>query len=199
MNTNTVKVLVIGAIAVGAVALAGYGFNAALGDAGDNGVQVKMGDVPISPSEPRKEKEQVPKNQEAMLGTKIEDENVSVMIHAVETNFVHDNPYTEPEPGNVWNVFDVEVCNKSQEPNDNYSNSLRFEIAMSDNTRAQVEFTGKEPSLHSGVLVPGECIRGWLTFELPQDAVMSTLIYGYRIDQYWSVETVTFRWTLAAE
>ena len=46
------------------------------------------------------------------------------------------------------------------------ANSYNFQLQMPDNTRRQPAY-GKEPALSYTNLNPDDCVRGWITYEVP--------------------------------
>jgi hypothetical protein len=72
---------------------------------------------------------------------------------------------------------DVEMCAGSGGPA--AYNPLYFQLQLADNTRADPNLAGpKAPSLPSGTLAPGQCVRGWVSFvpssERPVALVLAT-------------------------
>jgi hypothetical protein len=77
------------------------------------------------------------------------------------------NQFMQPKAGMEFGAINVEGCAN----NDAQSFSLNpffFNIQMPDNTRREAAFPVAEPPLNHTDLAPGECVRGWVTFEVPQ-------------------------------
>ena len=75
------------------------------------------------------------------------------------------------QPGNKFAAVDVEVCNRDSDAPISM-NAFEFALVMPDNTRIQpTGLPAVEPDLHNPAnLQRGECIRGWISFEVPQEA-----------------------------
>lgn len=85
-------------------------------------------------------------------------------VHTVEFDVM--DQYITPEPGNIYIAFDVEGCANSTEAatlNPNY-----FRVQMPDSSRINSYIGIREPALNHTELVPGDCVRGWVTFEVPE-------------------------------
>jgi hypothetical protein len=73
--------------------------------------------------------------------------------------------YFKPAAGKEYRNFDVEICGGSIGGS---ANPLQFEASMKDNTRRTPHLLDiAEPGLPAADLSPGECVRGWVTFEVP--------------------------------
>jgi hypothetical protein len=80
-----------------------------------------------------------------------------------------------PDEGNRWVAVDVSVQNVSNKMGD--YNALDFKVKTTANHEAlSTTFTDQEPQLVAGDLDPGETARGWLTFEIPEDEDLATLV-----------------------
>jgi hypothetical protein len=104
-----------------------------------------------------------------------------VTLHQV----VLDSAVRGPQPQNAadkWASIEVENCNGS-EP-DAYIGGMPWRLVASDNRQFQESSTGyssfPEPSYAFGdtAIVPGECIRGWITFVVARDAVITGVKYS---------------------
>ncbi len=54
---------------------------------------------------------------------------------------------------------------------------LLFDLQMPDNTRLQPTVPAIDPILPATDLLPGECVRGNVTFEVPQEATPDHVVF----------------------
>jgi len=80
-----------------------------------------------------------------------------------------------PDPGNKLVAIDAQVCAGDKPV---AYNELGFDVAGADNRRYPPTFSTTKPSLGSGTLGSG-CIRGYVTFEVPQVPAMTTIFWDY--------------------
>jgi|SRR5215203_1831430 len=75
------------------------------------------------------------------------------------------------QPGNKFAAIDVESCNRDSDAPIGVD-AFEFALVMPDNTRIQpTGLPAVEPDLHNlATLQRGECIRGWISFEVPQES-----------------------------
>jgi hypothetical protein len=101
------------------------------------------------------------------VGEKITyEDGFSITVLAIEDP-VADNAgaVVSPELGIVLVAIEVEAC-AAQRTAAASINPLDFSLALDNNTSAEHSYRFlREPALHSATLVPGECLRGWITFE----------------------------------
>ena len=119
---------------------------------------------------------------EFTLGTEIlfsdtntNEEFCSVIIHSIK-NFIDDVIYSQPDEGMRHVAIDVEVNNLSSEVQGYNGFNYAFRDADSYRYDSQIWIGGKEPSLGSGDLAPGDRIRGWVTIELPEDIEIRQIV-----------------------
>lgn len=97
-----------------------------------------------------------------------------VTLYGVQPNVPPPDSFSAPSPGTTLYAVDVQAC---AGPNAASYNELYFALQMADNTKADADLLGqKSPRLGSGVLAPGQCARGWVTFDVPTGAVPTQLI-----------------------
>lgn len=90
-------------------------------------------------------------------------------LHAYEQP-VPPAPFLEPDPGQEYGAVDMEFC-AVVEPlaGSMYRvNPGDWELVMADNTRRTFEMSAKEPALHHTEVAVGDCLRGWITYQVPQ-------------------------------
>ena len=77
------------------------------------------------------------------------------------------NEFMRPEGGMEFGAIDVEGC--ANDDAQRFSlNPFYFNLQMPDNTRSESTMPAAEPELNHTDLAPGECVRGFVTFEVPQ-------------------------------
>ncbi|MGE0227808.1 MAG: DUF4352 domain-containing protein [Dehalococcoidia bacterium] len=85
-----------------------------------------------------------------------------------------DNQFITPDPGMAYVAFDVEGCSNVEVAS---LNPFDFRVQMGDNTRHEPSIAVREPALHSTNLLRGDCVRGWVTFEIPAGETPKTINY----------------------
>jgi hypothetical protein len=99
-----------------------------------------------------------------------------VTVHAYEQPATGLNQYQNPETaGDEFSAADVELCATGGQALS--ANPFNFELQMPYNARRQPSF-GKEPGLNATNLTAGDCVRGWVTFEVPAGVRPSYLVYN---------------------
>jgi hypothetical protein len=91
----------------------------------------------------------------------------TVTVYAYEQPAVSDNRFIQPDPGNEYAIADVGGCASPSATKTSYFSSGFFELQMPDHTRRQNTISVREPALHTANLSAGDCLRGWLTFQVP--------------------------------
>ncbi len=93
-----------------------------------------------------------------------------------------DNPAVQPKAGNQFAVIDVEGCAGPVEvtgPDGNTQlmfDPFSFVLQMPDNTRLQSTVPAVDPALNAVNLSAGDCVRGNVTFEVPQGQTPSYVV-----------------------
>lgn len=83
--------------------------------------------------------------------------------------------YLKPKEGSRWVAYDVSITNTGTAPLD--YNPFYADLKTADNREHNPGIGAAEPSLKSGKLQPGETVRGWITFEIPNEAQPATFYY----------------------
>ncbi len=103
-----------------------------------------------------------------------------VTIHSIEDPVISSNQFLQPDPGNRFLSLDTEICAGTKESS---ANPYNFEFQMPDNTRRDPGIGVREPSLNGTQLAPGDCVRGWTTFQITDGETPAFIIYegpGYK-------------------
>lgn len=77
--------------------------------------------------------------------------------------------YMEPDSGKEYSAIEVEWCagpSREEELEDVRPSS--FELQMPDNTRYSSDVVARDPDLPYTMLLPNDCVRGWISFQTPQ-------------------------------
>lgn len=83
--------------------------------------------------------------------------------------------FSQPNAGYHWAAVDFQACAGS---NQFSVNRLYLILSMPDNSRIQRDgTTTRAPDLSSADLPAGECVRGWLTYQVPDGSRPSTIIW----------------------
>ena len=87
------------------------------------------------------------------------------------------NQFTRPKDGMQFAAAEVQEC--AGPAGERFSpNRFDFELAMTDNTRVDPGVHIQQPELTSSPLLPGDCIRGWVTFEMMTTATPRFIVYS---------------------
>lgn len=87
------------------------------------------------------------------------------------------NQFTKPKDGMQFAAAEVQEC--AGPAGERFSpNRFDFELAMADNTRVRAAIEVAQPQLASSPLLPGDCIRGWVSFEMPTAATVRHIVYS---------------------
>lgn len=106
------------------------------------------------------------------IGTRVETTRGNFFtLHAYEQPVPSRNEFLQPDPGNEFASADVEFCRGAPTDENDFFTSVGpegFELQMGDNTRRSFGVGIREPTLDS-TEVPsvGDCVRGWVTYEVP--------------------------------
>lgn len=85
--------------------------------------------------------------------------------------------FSQPGAGMVFAAADVQEC--AGPAGEKFSpNRFDFELALSDNTRIRAGVEVQAPQLASSPLLPGDCIRGWVSFEVPAASTIRQVVYS---------------------
>lgn len=84
---------------------------------------------------------------------------------------------SQPKAGMQFAAAEVQEC--AGPAGERFSpNRFDFELAMTDNTRVRAGVEVAAPQLASSPLLPGDCIRGWVSFEVPTANAVRMVVYS---------------------
>ena len=108
-------------------------------------------------------------------------EGIGTMIKIVdmEDEATSDNEFLKPKKGNKFIAIQVLFDNTNGNANVT-ANPLFFKLKDTEGNEYAVEFMGaKEPTLGSSEIEVGDIVKGWLTFQVSEDADIETLRLRY--------------------
>lgn len=88
-------------------------------------------------------------------------------VHAYEQPYRAKDREEQLDPGNEFASIDVETCAGSE---DAATDPRQWQLLMPDNRRPEPELYAlpiREPEFPAAPLPAGECVRGWITFQVP--------------------------------
>jgi hypothetical protein len=115
----------------------------------------------------------------------------SLTVYSYEQPATGLNQFLQPQqPNDEFAAIDVQGCAGTSAAS---LNPFDFNLQMPDNTRREPTY-GKDPALHSTDLTPGDCVRGWVTFEVPAGTRATSVVYSARGS---SLNPTILKWALA--
>lgn len=102
-----------------------------------------------------------------------------VIAHTWKAPVRSTNQFNVPDAGHQFAAAEVEAC--AGPAGDRIGpNSFEWAVAMPDNTRFQPANPAglQQPALQSTPLQAGECVRGWVNFEVPTSPAPRFIIYS---------------------
>ncbi len=121
----------------------------------------------------------VPATTEGPLGTTftVNPGDRKITAYAFRPAVESGNRFTTPKAGMTFAAAEVQEC--AGPAGERFSpNRFDFELAMADNTRIQPGVEIATPQLASSPLLPGDCIRGWVSFEVPTAGTVVHVVYS---------------------
>ncbi len=112
-------------------------------------------------------------------------------VHAYETGVADE--FFEPDPGNEFVAIDVEGCTSNDLEEPASLNPRDFALQIPDNTRLVADTGFREPALNATTLFAGDCVRGWVTFQVPQGITPQFIVFETLEADF---NPVQFKWTV---
>jgi hypothetical protein len=103
----------------------------------------------------------------------------SLTVYTYEQPVVADSqfPSIEPDPGNEYAAIQVGSCVAATAMPTSI-HAFYFELQMPDDTRRRSSYPVREPALNSTELNTGDCIRGWVSFQVPVGTRPKLIIFS---------------------
>ncbi|MEX1254911.1 MAG: DUF4352 domain-containing protein [Dehalococcoidia bacterium] len=122
--------------------------------------------------------------EQPSIGDKVEASGgISLIVYSYDAPVTSANEFSRPDPGNIFAAIDVEMCTGANPPESASVNPFDFRLQMPDNSRLEPGISAKEPELNSTNLLANDCVRGWVTFEVPEGVAPQFVVYeGYDAD-----------------
>jgi hypothetical protein len=121
------------------------------------------------------------------VGDVIEINNQEITVMEFDDDVTEDSSYSSPKFGYKFVAVDVKIINNST-----YSKYVSaYDFSIKDEEGYDYESTYKEtktPRLAGKTISKGKSLRGWITFEVPEDAQELTLNYEVNYSSTISVE-----------
>ncbi len=102
------------------------------------------------------------------VGESVEFGDYIMQVATFEDPYITSDEYDLPEAGNRYIAVDVVYNNPTSSPI--AYNPYDWQLFDGDGYSYTYDWMGKDPMLSSGNLNAGATVRGWLTFEVPEDA-----------------------------
>jgi hypothetical protein len=118
----------------------------------------------------------------------------SITVYSYESP-VSGDPIVPIEPGHVFAAIGVEACTSPDLGRTAIFGPSDFQLQMPDNTRAGWAPLIKDPALLSTTLVPGDCVRGFVSFEIPEGVMPESAVFetfdadGNPVVLKWAVQS----------
>lgn len=111
------------------------------------------------------------------LGEKAQTQSGStIVVYSYDAPVAATNRFSQPKAGHMFVVIDVEGC--AGVDGEDF-NPFDFQLQMPDNTRIQTASSGvREPALHQTTLTKGDCVRGFVPYEIPESTKPKTINYS---------------------
>lgn len=119
------------------------------------------------------------------LGTPVDTSKGSIVVHAFVVPISAST--ATPFPGDVFAAADVEACGGPHADATTGITPARIHLQVGRYSIPPSATPQRQPALRDSPLPPGRCVRGWVTFELPQGArpayvvFQGTEVIGWRI------------------
>ena len=126
--------------------------------------------VNTASSQSEENKTEVKKTQVFKMGDSIKLGDYTISVTKIDNLYKAKNQYMQPEVGNKLVAIEVLYENNTADKSLDY-NTFDWKLFDSQGYNFESGFTdSKEPKLSSGTLNPGSKVRGWITFEVPNES-----------------------------
>lgn len=104
------------------------------------------------------------------------DDGTTVQVFTAEP-YQSPDQFEQPQTDNRFFTTDVQECAGASAKNVS-ANPFDWTLQMPDNTRIDSGIGARKPALNSTDLAPGDCARGWVTFETPAKVMPHFVIFA---------------------
>lgn len=111
------------------------------------------------------------------MGMQIDTTRGTVTVHAVEAPATSDGDDGTPFAGDEFVAADVEACGGAHADKTTGITPGAFHLELGHFVAHPAQAQVRQPVLRSTVLGAGRCVRGWVTFEIPQGAKVAYVIF----------------------
>jgi hypothetical protein len=105
------------------------------------------------------------------------EDGATVTVFTFEAPVPPPSQFRQPDPGNVFLAIEVQECAGPNSTEEMHANPFNWGIRMPDNTLREPGISVREPALHSADLTFGDCVRGWVTFQVPDGVPPTQVIF----------------------
>lgn len=101
-------------------------------------------------------------------------------VYALDQAVQPPDKYTTPKQGFHFAAADVQQCASPTLAAGNIVdvNPFNYQLQMADNTRLEADISVKEPALHDTKLGAGDCVRGWITYQVPDGGKIADVVFS---------------------
>ena len=114
---------------------------------------------------------------EFTLSDSVRAGDATVTFYSYQAPVVPENPASVAGPGNLLALVDVEGCIDKDASEGMDYNLFSFALQLPDNTRWEPHHSRFQPEFGVAAVLPGDCIRGLIPFEIPVAAKPAFLIF----------------------
>lgn len=108
-------------------------------------------------------------SEEPGINDKVKLDDYVVMVADIEDPYVETNEFLQPDEGNRYVAVEVVYENQTDDESLDY-NVYDWTLYDSEGYSYDPSFAAKDPDLGSGNVNAGDKVRGWITFEVGEDA-----------------------------
>lgn len=130
------------------------------------------------------------------VGDTLDAGSLELTLHAYDAAVSASSEFLSPEPGSVFAAIDVEGCTDANLTGSASLNPFDFRLQLPDNQRLNSSIAAVEPSLNHTELLADDCVRGFVTFQVPEDIVPQYVVYEGRSPSF---DPIVLKWLVNAD
>lgn len=123
---------------------------------------------------------------EFKVGDQVKLGDITFTVNESIDNYLSDNQFERPSAGNKFIAVDVKIDNNGNGSEYIYLSNFNIQDASAYKYEAKW-YEIKAPGLKSGDIAKGSSLRGWVTFEVPNDATGLKLSFS---PGFWSSKEI---------